>query len=113
MDEFKDTLMGQHVDVGSSSDEAIHVLGRADIEEDINTVDYLLAQNWIDHLSLYFAAVVWTLVVLEAGWVPGYIAVLATTDQDYLFEVAEVAVLAQFIQKCFPKFLIVLQWQLI
>ena len=45
MDEFKDTLMGQHVDVGSSSDEAIHVLGRADIEEDINTVDYLLAQN--------------------------------------------------------------------
>ena len=43
MDEFEDTLMGQHVDVGSSSDETVHVLGRADIEEDIYTVDYLLA----------------------------------------------------------------------
>ena len=45
MDEFEDTLMRQHVDVGSSSNETVHVLGRADVEEDVNTVDYLLAQN--------------------------------------------------------------------
>ena len=45
MDEFEDTLMRQHVDVGSSSNETVHVLGRADVEEDVYTVDYLLAQN--------------------------------------------------------------------
>ena len=97
MDEFEDTLMRQHVNVGSSSDETVHVLGRADVEEDVYTVDYLLAQNWIDHLSLYFAAVVWTLVVLETRWVPGYITVFATTYQYYLFEVAKVTILTQFI----------------
>lgn len=102
MDEFEHTFMGQHIDVGSSSDETVHVFGRTDVKEDVYAVNYLLAQNWIDHLSLYFAAVVWTLVVLEAGWVPGYVAVLTATDQDDLFEVTEVTILAQFIQKCFP-----------
>jgi len=50
--------MGQHVDMGSPSNKAVHVFSGADVKEDIDAMDYLLSDNRIYHLSLYFATIV-------------------------------------------------------
>lgn len=87
VDELEEALVGEEVDVGRSADEAVHVLGRIDVEMHVDSVNYLVAQDRIYHISLHLAYVVAALIILDPGRMPSHIAIFAAAQQNHLLEV--------------------------
>lgn len=74
-----------------SSNKAVHIFGCFYVEVDVYSMYYLLSKYTFDHLFFYFAAAISAYGVLYSCWVPGDVAILATANEDDLFEVSEVS----------------------
>ena len=64
VDKFEKTLMGKHIDMGSSTDKTVHILSTIDVEKDVYSMNNLFSQNAIYHLPLYLPTIVCILMVL-------------------------------------------------
>ena len=84
-------LLGEHVDVGSAANEAVEVLGRAEVEVDVHPVHHIFSYYAVHHLRLQPCPLVVPPVSRHPCRVPGHIAVLGATEQDNLLEVTQVA----------------------
>ena len=79
VDQFEKTLMGKHIDMCSSTDKTVHILGAINVEKDVYSMNNLISQNAIYHLPLYFPTIICILMVLYPCRVPCNITILTTT----------------------------------
>lgn len=94
VDKLEKRLVGQQVYVGSSSDETVHIFRGVNVKMNVYPVHYLIAEYWVDHVSLHLADCVAAFIVLDPGWMPSHVTVLTAAEKNHLLEVPQMPLFA-------------------